>query len=68
MEHEGKIYANCDWCLWHGNKRIITGPGRFGSWRPSGDHLNNSIIENGQNTEKRLPAKYWSLTSRKTTE
>ena len=25
---------------------------RFGSWRPSGDHPNNSIIENGQNTEK----------------
>ena len=21
-------------------------------WRPSGDHPNNSIIENGQNTEK----------------
>ena len=27
-------------------------PGRFGSWRPSGDQPNNSIIENGQNTEK----------------
>ena len=24
----------------------------FGTWRPSGDHLNNSIIENGKNTEK----------------
>ena len=32
--------------------RIIKGPGRFRSWRASGDHLNNSIIENGQNTEK----------------
>ena len=31
--------------------RIIKGPGGFGSWRPSGDHPNNSIIENGQNTE-----------------
>ena len=31
---------------------IIKGPGRFGSWRPSGDHPNNSIIEHGQNTEK----------------
>ena len=37
--------------LWHGCKRIIKGPGRFGSWRPSGDHPNNSIIENGQYTE-----------------
>ena len=33
-------------------KVIIKGPGRFGSWRPSGDHPNNSIIENYQNTEK----------------
>ena len=43
-----------DWCFWHGNLRIIKGtsPGGFGSWRPSGDHPNNSIIENGQNTEK----------------
>ena len=31
---------------------IIKGPGRFGGWRSSGDYLNNSIIENGQNTEK----------------
>ena len=33
-------------------KGIIKGPKGFGSWRPSGDHPNNSIIENGQNTEK----------------
>ena len=33
-------------------KGLFKGPGRFGSWRPSGDHTNNSIIENGQNTEK----------------
>ena len=33
-------------------KGIIKGPGGFGSWRPSGDHPNNSVIENGQNTEK----------------
>ena len=26
-------------------------PGRFRSWRPSGDHPNNSIIENDKNTE-----------------
>ena len=31
---------------------VTKGPGRFRSWRPSGDHPNNSIIENGQNTEK----------------
>ena len=52
MEHDGDKYTNCDWYLWHGNSRIINGPGRFGSWRPSGDHPKNSIIENCQNTEK----------------
>ena len=31
---------------------VTKGPGGFKSWRPSGDHPNNSIIENGQNTEK----------------
>ena len=30
----------------------MKGPGIFGRWRPSGDYPNNSIIENGQNTEK----------------
>ena len=33
-------------------KRIIKGPRRYGSWRPSGGHPNFTIIENGQNTEK----------------
>ena len=35
-----------------GNQKIIKGPGRFGSWRTSGDHPNNSIVENDQNTVK----------------
>ena len=26
---------------------VTNGPGGFGSWRPSGDHPNDSIIENG---------------------
>ena len=52
MEHEGDNYTNCDLCFWHGNYRVIKGLRRFGSWRPSGDHPNNSIIENGQNTEQ----------------
>ena len=33
-------------------KGLLKGLEDFGSWRPSGDHPNNSIIENGQNTEK----------------
>ena len=46
--------------------------GTTGSWRTSGDHPNDSIIENGQNTEKSLgdlrglavtqaPVKYYQL-------
>ena len=31
---------------------MIKRPGGLGSWRTSGDHPNDSIIENGQNTEK----------------
>ena len=31
---------------------VIKGTGGLGNWRPSGDHPNDSIIENGQNTEK----------------
>ena len=52
MEYDSDNYTNCDWCFWHGNLRIIKGHGRFGRGRPSGEHPNNSITENGQNTEK----------------
>ena len=45
MEYEDDSYTNCDRCFWHGNQKIIKGLGRFGNWRPSGDHPNNSIIE-----------------------
>ena len=54
MEHEGDDRTNRDWCFWHSNKRIIKGPGGLGSRRTSRDHPNDSIIENGQNTEKIL--------------
>ena len=53
MEHEGENYTNYDWCFWYSNSRIIKEPGGLGSWQMSGDHPNDSIIENGQNTEKR---------------
>ena len=52
MEHEDDNYTNYDWCFWYRNKRIIKGAGGFGRWRPSGEHPKDSIIENGQNTEK----------------
>ncbi len=47
MEHEGNNYTNRDWCFW-----IIKGTGGLGIRRTGGDHSNNNIIENGQNTEK----------------
>ena len=31
---------------------IIKGTGGLGSWQMSGDHPNDNIIENGQNTRK----------------
>ena len=33
-------------------KGLLKGQEDFGSWRPSTNHPNNSIIENGQITEK----------------
>ena len=52
MEHESDNYNNFDWYFWYSYKRVIKGTGGLGSCRPSGDHPNYSIIENGQNTEK----------------
>ena len=54
-------------------KGLLKGLEDLGSWRPSGDHPNNSVIENGQNTEKspgdlrklavtQSPVKYHQLT------
>ena len=33
------------------NKGVIKGPGGLGSWQTNGYYPNDSIIENGQNTE-----------------
>ena len=50
-EHAGDNYTNCNWCFWKSNKRIAKGTRGLRSWRTSGDHPNDSIIENGQNTK-----------------
>ena len=31
MEPESDDCADCDWCFWHGNERVIKGSGGFGS-------------------------------------
>ena len=54
MEHQSDDCTNCDWCFWHNNYRIIKGPGGFGSWQTGRDYPNDSVTENGQNTEKSL--------------
>ena len=52
VEHAGDNYTNCNWCDWNINKRIAKGTRGLGSWRTNGDHPNDSIVENGQNTKK----------------
>ena len=54
VEHENDDYANCDWCFWHSNERIIKGSGGFGSWRTSGDRPNDSITEKNPGDLRRL--------------
>ena len=51
VEHESNDCANCDWCVRYSNWRIIKGPGGLGSWRTGRDYPNDSIAEDGQNTE-----------------
>ena len=52
MGHESDNYTYCDWCFWYSNLKIIKGTGGLRYWRQSGDHPNDSIIENGEKTEK----------------
>ena len=52
MEHTGDYNTKCNWCVWNSNERITKRTRGLGSWWTSGDHPNNYIIENGQNTEK----------------
>ena len=52
MEHERENYTNLYWCFWFSHQRIIKGTRGLGSRRTIGDHPNDDVIENGQNTEK----------------
>ena len=52
MEHESDSDTNCNWYSWNSHRRIDTGTGGLGNKSTSGDHLNISIVEIGQNTEK----------------
>ena len=50
--HESNSYTNCRKCSWYSHQRFGKRTGGLESWRTSGDRPNNSIVKNGQNTEK----------------
>ena len=52
MEHAGDNYTNYNWCVWNSNWKIAKGTRGLGSRRTSGDHPNDSVVDNGQNTKK----------------
>ena len=52
MEHADDNNTNCNRCVWNSKKMITKGIGGLGNWRTGRDHPNDSIIEDGQNTEK----------------
>ena len=52
MEHEGDNYTNRDWDFCYSQQRIIKETGELGNNKTSGDHPDNNIIKNSQNTEK----------------
>ena len=49
---QGDNYTNCNRCVWNSNSGITKGTRGLGGWRTSGDHPNDSIVENNQNTKK----------------
>ena len=51
MEHESDSDTNCNWFTRYTHQRIFTRIGGLGNKRMSGDHLNYSIVEIGQNTK-----------------
>ena len=52
MKLESDGDTDCNWCARYSYQRIGTWTGGLGDKRTSGDHLNNSIVEIGQNTKK----------------
>ena len=52
MEHESDCYTNCNWCTRYNHRMNDKGTGGLGNKRTSGDHLNDSIINIGSNTNK----------------
>ena len=53
MKDESDGNINCNWHARYSHQRIGTGTGGFGKKRTIGDDPTNSVVEIGQNTEKR---------------
>ena len=51
-KHDGD--TNYYWCTWNDPQRLGKGAWRVGNRRTSRDHLSNSFVKIGQNTEKSL--------------
>ena len=51
VEHESNDCTSCDWCVRHKDKWVIKRLGGLGIWRTGRDYPNDSIAEDGQNTE-----------------
>ena len=51
VEYKNDIYTNCNWYSWYCHQKINKETEGLGN-KTNGDHLNYSIIEIGQNTEK----------------
>ena len=54
MEHKSDCDTNCNYCYWYSHQRIGTRTRGLGNKRTSGDHSDYSMVEIGQNTQKRL--------------
>ena len=52
VEHEGEGYANGSWCTWHSPQTLEKRNERVENWRSNRGHLDFSIVEIGQITEK----------------
>ena len=52
MKHESDVNTNCNWCTGYSHQRIGKRTRGLGNQKTSGDHLNYSIVEIAQNTEK----------------
>ena len=52
VKRESDGDTNCNWCSWYSHQKTGTESRGVGNNRMNKDHLNYSIIEKGQNTEK----------------